>query len=44
MEIRQIKMVEDTKGLKTLRNIIRRKSEETKKDKPKKIKYRFNKR
>ena len=44
MKIRQVKTVEDTEGLKMLRNIIRRKEEKPVKKKNKKIKYTFNKR
>ena len=44
MKVNKIVMVEDTEGLKILRNIIRRKKSKTKQTKQNKIKYKFNKR
>lgn len=44
MKVNKIVMVEDTEGLKELRNIIRRKTKKPKRKTNKKIKYVFNKR
>lgn len=44
MKINKVETVKDTEGLKMLRNIIRRKEVKEKKERPKKIKYIFNKR